>query len=321
MIFLLGAHPAAADLVGFWRFDDETANDFSGKENNGEILGLGFSDDVPNGAGKSLNVVDGGTVRVPHSESLGMGDTLSVAYWMKASNDDQGGDWNGTMGKISDPREDGGWEMQRFENQSRIDLRIDTSGAANSVFGNLTGTFDDEWVHVAWTVDSGEWVSYRNGELVESGTYAHGDGFANESDLFFGNRGNCCAYTGLLDEIGLWNNVLSEEEIVNLAAGIPPLLQPDNPGDFNGDGAIDTADFNVMASNFNTQFPILESYEKGDFNLNGLVELRDFTSFRRVFNAPVAATASVPEPMGMTLAMSGLAAMAFALTRRRRRRD
>ena len=323
LVFLLCAQPAAADLVGYWSFDDETASDLSGNENNGEVLGLDFSEDVPNDVGRSLRVFDGGTVRVTSSESLGMADTLTVAYWMKADNGDQGSNWNGPMGKISDPREAGGWEMQRFEDQSRLDIRIDTPGAdggPNAVRGNLTGTFDDVWVHVAWTVDSGMWASYLDGEFVANGDYPHGDGFANEADLFFGNRGNCCAYTGLLDEIALYNNVISEEEIMNLAAGIPPLMLPENPGDFNGDGVVDTVDYNIMVSNFNETFPVLESFEKGDTNLNGRVDLRDFLNFREIFDVPAGAVAaSVPEPMGTTLGMSGLIATALALACKRRK--
>jgi hypothetical protein len=244
LIFLCFARPAVADLVGFWSFDDETATDLSGNGNDGVINGLQFSDDVPNASGKSLDVFGGGTVRIPHSDSLGMADTLSIAFWMKANNDDQGSNWNGTMGKIGTPRESSGWETQRWDVQSRIDIRIDTSGGSNSVRGNLTGTFDDEWVHVAWTVDTGQWESFLNGELVESGTYPHGDGFANENDLFLGNRANCCAYTGLLDEVGIWNHVLTLEEIEALAAGNSPVAPRGvlQPGDADQDLDFDQLD-------------------------------------------------------------------------------
>jgi hypothetical protein len=196
LFFLLFAYPAKADLVGFWSFDGEDAADLSGNGNDGEVLGLDFSDDVPNGGGNSLNVFDGGTVQIANSESLAMADMMTVAFWMKAANADQGSNWNGTMGKVGDPREAGGWETQRFDDQSRLDIRIDTSGGPNSVRGNLTGTYEDTWVHVAWTVDTGQWASYLDGTMVANGDYPHGDGFANESDLFFGNRGNCCPYTG-----------------------------------------------------------------------------------------------------------------------------
>jgi hypothetical protein len=112
--------------------------------------------------------------------------------------------------------------------------------------------------------------------------------------------------------------VLSEDEIANLALGIPPLMPRENPGDFNLDGVIDTADFEILASNFNQEFSVLESYEKGDLVQNGRVDLNDFLRFRLIFNAPAAAAASVPEPTRMTFSIWVFVA-ACALTRQRRR--
>lgn len=253
VILALGSfHSVQADLVGFWSFDDESADDLSGNGNDGELLGVEFSDDVPNGSGKSL-LIDGGTVQIPHSDSLGMEDAMTIAFWILADVDEQPSEWNGPMGKISDPREDGGWEMQRFGAESRLDIRIDTIDAPNSVRGNLVGTYDGEWVHVAWTVDEGEWTSYLDGEFIETGTYPHGDGFGNESDLFFGNRGNCCPHIGLLDEIAIFNNVISEEEIASLAAGESPVGGPPAgmPGDFDGDNDLDVEDVGALIAAIN----------------------------------------------------------------------
>ena len=252
MLTLFSFSTLKADLVGFWSFDDESADDLSGNGNDGELLGAEFSDDTPNGSGMSL-LIDGGTVQVPHSDSLGMEDSMTIAYWMKADNFEQPSDWNGPMGKISDPREDGGWEMQRFGDQSRIDIRLDTSEGANSVRGNLTETYEDEWVHVAWTVDEGEFSAYLDGELINVGTYPHGDGFGNESDLFFGNRANCCAHIGLLDEIAIFNTVISDEEIANLAAGISPVDggPVGTPGDYDGDNDLDVEDIAALIGAIN----------------------------------------------------------------------
>ena len=218
------ATPASADLVGYWSFDDETADDLSGFGNDGFVNGVEFSDDVPIGSGMSIYVPgNGGNVQVSDSDSLGMADTLSIAYWIKADNLDQGtANWNGPMSKYAGSPQIG-WEFQRYDNQSRLDMRVDTDAGENSVFGNLTGTFDGEWVHVAWTVDAGEWTSFIDGEFAGSGTYPHGDGFANEGNLVIGCRGGWCAYVGYLDEIGIWDTVLTDDEIADLAAGGSPI--------------------------------------------------------------------------------------------------
>ncbi|MCA9217096.1 MAG: LamG domain-containing protein, partial [Planctomycetales bacterium] len=255
--------PASADLVGFWNFDDESADDLSGNENHGEIGAVEFSDEsAPGTDGMSVEFFGSERIQIPHSDSLDFGDALTVALWMKADNFEQPSDWNGPIGKISDPREDGGWELQRFGAESRIDLRIDTSEQSNAVVGNLVGTFEDEWVHVAWTAEEGEWTSYLDGEFANSGIYSHGDGFANEGDLFFGNRANCCFYIGLLDEIGIWDHALSEEEIADLAKGISPvdMVAPGPPGDFDADDDLDANDVNAlitaMNGDMNSQFDV-----------------------------------------------------------------
>jgi hypothetical protein len=217
----------AAELVGYWSFDGETADDLSGFDNHGQIVNFPeFNTDTPNGGGYSISFLgDGGRVDVPHSDSLDLADTMTIAFWIKADNDDQGdAAWNGPMNKAAgEPRI--GWEFQRFDASSRLDMRVDTDEAENSVFGNLTGTFDDIWTHVAWTVDQGNWESYLDGEFVSSGTYPHGSGFANDAaNLVFGCRaGNWCAFVGSLDEIALWDEVLPAEEISELAGGATPI--------------------------------------------------------------------------------------------------
>ena len=52
-------------------------------------------------------------------------------------------------------------------------------------------------------------------------------------------------------------------------------------GDFNDDGTIDLADFQVLLNNFNTG----TTFAEGDATFDGAVDLRDFNSFRESFNA------------------------------------
>lgn len=84
-------------------------------------------------------------------------------------------------------------------------------------------------------------------------------------------------------------------------------------GDFNSDGAIDLADFQVLSDNFH----IGTTFAEGDFTFDGTVDLHDFAGFRKAFEgAPVAAAASVPEPGAMPLALMTLAGL--NILRRRR---
>lgn len=92
-----------------------------------------------------------------------------------------------------------------------------------------------------------------------------------------------------------------------LVTGFEELLL----GDFDANGEINVADFNILAANFATQS------SEGDFDFNGVVDLHDFVGFKAAFNAAQApAAAAVPEPATVSMIFIGLLGL---LARRRRR--
>ena len=97
-------------------------------------------------------------------------------------------------------------------------------------------------------------------------------------------------------------------------------LEAVNPGDFNDDGTVDLADFEILTSNFNKSFAFDVAYSKGDMNRNGTVSLADFVDFRAVYkaaNPAGAAAAAVPEPStGLLLSFAGLVGLTFLRKRR-----
>jgi hypothetical protein len=114
------------------------------------------------------------------------------------------------------------------------------------------------------------------------------------------------------------NNFERTAESFNGDANAAPLLTIDfDPsttillGDFNFDGAIDSADFQILVENFQTG----TTFEEGDFTFDGGVDLYDFAGFRNAFEAASVGGAAVPEPSGMML----LALAGFACTCRQRR--
>ena len=108
----------------------------------------------------------------------------------------------------------------------------------------------------------------------------------------------------LLDEIKIGE---SYQDVVSID---PNFLL----GDFDANGVIDTADFQVLADNMFEG----TTYAQGDFDNSGLVDLNDFIGFRQAFaTGGQAGVAAVPEPSAIVLlAMAG---GLLAIVRRRKR--
>lgn len=85
-------------------------------------------------------------------------------------------------------------------------------------------------------------------------------------------------------------------------------------GDFNSDGSIDSADYQVLADNFHTG----TTFAEGDFNFDGRVDLFDFAGFRQALEATsTAGVAAVPEPCGAMLALVAFAVLGRGARKRR----
>ncbi len=75
------------------------------------------------------------------------------------------------------------------------------------------------------------------------------------------------------------------------------------PGDFNNDGAVDAADFDMILTNFRTSG---RTFGEGDMDFNGRIDLHDFLAFAEAFEN--ANAAAVPEPGTWIMAILGLSA-------------
>ncbi|WP_145291150.1 beta strand repeat-containing protein [Pirellulimonas nuda] len=89
------------------------------------------------------------------------------------------------------------------------------------------------------------------------------------------------------------------------------------PGDYDRNGVVDAADYLIWRSSFGA--PVASPGDGADGNLDGIVDAADFSVWRdHLAGGAATASASVPEPAGVMLALFGVALSLTPLLRRGR---
>jgi hypothetical protein len=190
--------------------------------------------------------------------------------------------------------------------------------------GQYGGFFEaNTWYRVAVTVDApvsggGYKVnSYIDGvwTAVEATTSTVPDGKeAVEAilHLFTDQDGETAA--GIINSLAFYDVVLTESEIAALggasAAGIPVVLPPGVPGDYNENGTVDAADYTKWRDNLGAAIALPN---EGAGITPGSVTTEDYVFWKTNFGnsgagsgSALAGGSSVPEPTGWVLAILAL---------------
>jgi len=204
------------DLVGHWKLDEDsgtTASDSSSKGNDGTLTDMDpVTDWVPGNIENALEF-DGGDdhVVVPHDSSLSLMNQFTVAAWiyneslsgydLVLNQGTSGTNRNYCFGtdddKIIFGFDDGGFR------EFKEDVNL------------LTGT----WYHIAATFNntSDSVRVYLNGAEVKSWSTDR-QPLTNSEDLYIGRSQYGEYWDGRLDDVRIYNRVLSEDEISALHA-------------------------------------------------------------------------------------------------------
>ena len=225
------AEPPVYDpsLVGWWKLDDEgtgTVIDYSGNNRNGTLHGdpqwvPGFHGEALEFDGDDYVTIDG------YKGVVGSGTNTpawSVAAWVKTSGNGEVVGWGSTG------------------NGNRMEFRISSGrtraeGGGGNTQGDTTMN-DGRWHHIAVTVAPNSVYSsginlYLDGQL-DTRTNADPDPWhpiAN-FDVIFGqryNQSNERWFTGLIDDVRIYDRELTQAEIEVLAA--PPTAHDPSPAD------------------------------------------------------------------------------------------
>lgn len=288
------------DLVAYWPLDGDFMDGVGG--HHGEERGstpIAF-EPAMFGEGIRLNgenqfvEITGGAV-----DALDfVGESMSVSAWFTVDAFDT--DWQALIAK----GEQTAWRVHRRGGEPRMTF---AGGIGEAAAGGPDVT-DGGFHHIAAISEAG--VSTRvwvDGELVETGGVPNITLPTTNNRVRIGDNPstNNREWEGFIDDVAIWNRVLTDEEIASIWSGgtgnsLAGLLNPGLPGDFNGDDVVNLDDFNIMVGNFNGP----GTFAEGDFDFNGRINLEDFVQFREAFHAQGAA---VPEPSSLLLGVLGLA--------------
>ncbi len=222
--------PAMGSLVGHWTFEEGgglSVLDSSGQGNHGTLVnarantwtngqsGGGLYFDGTTGAGATY-------VTIPDAASLRLNNAFTFAAWARC--DDTGRD-----APIVDK-----------EGEGKLSYWFGTYGAAH--FGVLLDTDGNQpwslydrdqgvicqgvWVHLASTWDGATIRHYLNGVQLPETTAFSGPIHMSDASLIFGANVpyNNTAFKGSIDDVRLYNQALSSEEIGALAGLTPKLV-------------------------------------------------------------------------------------------------
>ena len=231
---LLGSFTLSqAALVGYWNFDDGSANDSSGNGNHGAFMnGAGVSASVANATAGSMSLSVGGGnqhVLVPHDPSLSLSSEITITAWVRPS----GTGWGGVLAKSPSDgglaNHSGNYELRLQNNPNQtVQWLYETGPGINSTVtlnAGGAGPAVGSWSHLALTHDSGgTYTYYLNGVSISSAVGASAFGqLTNSNPLYLGSRADLfTTFTGDLDEITIWDEALDANSINSLFAnGVP----------------------------------------------------------------------------------------------------
>jgi hypothetical protein len=213
-------------LVGYWPFNGN-ANDVSGNGNNGVVNGAALAIDRFGIIDKSYSF-DGisNYISINNSSSLNIiGTQITLSFWLYSNNNPNDANYKG----ISKGGYDigSGYEFIYRNSFSGDDGVIQITGGTGiqdcNVGYNMNAAFG-QWIHLAVTLNNGVASFYVNG------VYQVGDNLnqisqfvSNNSNLLFGKRNplnsNAGFLKGKMDDVGIWNRALTQQEITNLFNG------------------------------------------------------------------------------------------------------
>lgn len=258
------ANRCNAELLLSYDFNDNSVADLvvdlSGKGNVAEVYDAEYTEDGGGRTGLAddramdfLGDQDFAYLEVPNAEegafnSMTDNDAATISLWA------YGGEFQPQNNFAfwfadgdSDPR-----QLSAHIPWSNGQIYFDVAGCCES-WQRIAGPLDpdayqDRWTHYVFVKDGETTSIYVDGEwFLDSGANAI-DPLDLITTVRFGSgqAPGQWSYNGLMDDIAVWDEALSEADIAMLFDGT--VIGPEQPGDFNEDGVLDIVDIDLLTT-------------------------------------------------------------------------
>jgi hypothetical protein len=221
-------------LVGYWPFNGN-ANDESGNGNHGTVNGATLTTDKNGVFAKAYNF-DGvdDFIQIANSSSLSFsGNNISISFWINVQSFP-----SGSFNDIIVSKQSGSGSTQsgfnvHQANQTSIGLLVSSGSNAGGPGG--TSVISDisnyqNFHNITLIYSNGIASSYLDGQLVNNYSNQTAIIGSNTLPLLFGKANwsniNANPFNGILDEICIYNRLLSQQEIIALYTGIAVCTSP-----------------------------------------------------------------------------------------------
>jgi uncharacterized protein (TIGR02145 family) len=221
-------------LIAYYPFNGN-ANDISGNGHHGEVNGALPSNDMYGNTNSSFLFTDNQNIVVPDSETLNI-YPLTISLWYNPNNYPEGDtnifskyvptSWNGFQILYGDntnvsnyeTTENNGFGTQSWYARNQSNRVI---GYYNSPAFLQSDVSINTWYHYVLVIDSTGGKIYINGQLASSDIWDGTPGVSTNNYLWKigGSYDGNLWYNGKIDDIGIWNRALSQEEVLSLHNG------------------------------------------------------------------------------------------------------
>jgi concanavalin A-like lectin/glucanase superfamily protein len=228
-LFMISIDGASAKALGIWLLDDEgeVATDFTENGNDGKLsAGVNWSEDAQ--VGGSIEGAGGGWIDIPNSESLTRATgPFTMMAWVKTKAPGQ----YGIFAKSADaPVSHQDWGLYVWDGFVRFAGNWPEAWT-DAKFTSKNPVEVDRWTHLAVTWGDAKLIIYIDGELDTA--FDWDDNFKDTevsitigADLAGGDE----PINGFIDEVAMFDEVLSKEDIQKAMAGIENFLAMEPSG-------------------------------------------------------------------------------------------